>query len=102
MIEIKFTCNICGEVFKCNDQKIKTPMGWGAITPSLRVNIKSKYFGSKEYDDNGWKKYAKFRDRCCELKDQLKIRTYHICHKCLMLGQNKILAIEQQKKRTST
>jgi|SaaInlLV_10m_DNA_2_1039722.scaffolds.fasta_scaffold01930_8 hypothetical protein len=104
MIEIKFTCNICNEIFVSNDSKIKTPLGWGAVTPTLRVNMPDidAFKASKKDGESysGWTNYRAFENKCLELKNDLRIKAYHVCHNCLQLGQDKILKIEQKKKRS--
>ena len=95
--EVKFECNVCGEVFiingslKYSNGQARVPLGWGAIRPTLRVRY-PKYPDKKKDQE----KYDEFEETCKNLKTLLFEKEYHVCHKCLKLSQDKILKIEQK------
>lgn len=95
-VEVKFTCNICGVVFKRDDGKASLPLGWGVVTPMLRVNLPTKAMTANDPQKIAQAKEMK------ELKDKLKSKLdsskYHICHECLRLRTKDILSIEGVKK----
>ena len=93
-IEIKFTCNICRETYVRADGKNKIPLGWGAIRPTLRVNV-------PPWEDKMSKKKTKQRRELQDARDELKAKLceheYHLCHICLQTNQGKILRISDKK-----
>ena len=94
-IEITFTCNVCGEEYHTNDLKIKVPVGWGSIKPTLRVKMPNWMDAKTKKDKKLWDDLDDAKEK---LKKQLELKEYHLCCKCLRLSQDKILKIEQQKK----
>ena len=90
MIEIKFECNICGEIYTTKQEKVKIPLGWGVVRPTLKVAMPS--FPDKKKDREAYWEFDKLKDK---LKKRLQEKAYHICHKCLKMEHKKILKIEK-------
>jgi len=97
MIDIKFTCNLCGEFFVRTDGKAKAPVGWGTVRPQLRVNYPESPTYNPKRESKESKAYWKFKELCEGLKKQLMSREYHLCHNCLRLKQKELLQIEKAK-----
>jgi len=96
-VEIKFTCNICFIVYIRDDGKSKMPVGWGAIRPTLRVNMPPWAKCDTKEKEEQWEKLSATREA---LKQKLYKKEYHLCQDCLNLSQDKILRIESGKKAT--
>lgn len=93
MIEIKFQCNICSSVFIRDDGKAKTPTGWGAIKPTLRINMPSYADAKSKKDKDLWEELYRVGDK---LKRELWKKEYHVCPDCLRLRNDSILKIENK------
>jgi len=91
-VEIKFTCNLCKEVFYRKDGKSKIPLGWGAVRPTLRINMPTRPKKDEDLDE-----YFKFEDLCKKLKKHLFENEHHICHKCLKFYKGTLLKVEGKK-----
>jgi hypothetical protein len=96
MIEVKFTCNVCGAEFIAHGLQKREPIGWGTVRPTLRVN------------HGPWPKTKKDQEQAVEfdrmgdsLKKKLCEKEYHLCHTCLKTAQNNIIQIEHGKKRAT-
>jgi len=97
MITIVFKCNLCPATHTMSHtggKKVKLPTGWGAVRPTLRVNMPE--YPDRKKELQRWREF----DRLCDkLKEQLLEKEYHICHRCLKLSQDKLLKIEHNKKK---
>ena len=93
MVDVKFTCNICGGEFVTNDPRAGIPLGWGAIRPTLRVKLPNKMHSLKGKDRKKWNDFEDLKDN---LKKKLWQSEYHVCHECLCNSQGEILKIEER------
>jgi hypothetical protein len=94
MIEVKFTCNVCGTEYINKGLCRREPIGWGTVRPTLKVN------------SGPWPKLQKdaearldFERNMRDLKDKLCEKEYHLCHRCLTTAQKNIIQIESAKKQ---
>lgn len=91
---IEFKCNICPATYIPPEGNTKTPVGWGVMTPQLRIGLPR--WASSGIDHKKWKKAHKLG---VEFKLQLMGKRYHICPDCLELKRDDILQIEGSKKQ---
>lgn len=87
-IKIEFTCNICATKYERIDGKNRIPEGWGAVRPTLRINMPLYSRLESKKDKEEWNKLSHAHE---ELKKKLWTKEVHICHNCLMNNQSKLL-----------